>query len=100
MIIIAGTISFDPANREALEKGFDAMQAETLNEAGCGGYELYNSRTDPGTVAIIEKWADDDALAAHMSSAHMGAFGAVMGAIGITGIDIKKYSGATEGPLM
>ncbi len=100
MIIIAGTISFDPAKREALESGFAAMQAETLQEAGCYGYEIYNSRTEPGTVLIFEKWADDDALAAHMASPHMAAFGGVMGSIGITGIDIKKYSGATEGPLM
>jgi quinol monooxygenase YgiN len=99
MIIIAGTITFDPAKREALESGFAAMQAETLKESGCGAYEIYNSRSDDGTVLIFEKWADDAALAAHMTSPHMAAFGAVMGSIGIKGIDIKKYSGATEGPL-
>ena len=92
MIIIAGTISFDPAKREALETGFAAMQAETLQEAGCGSYEIYNSRTEAGTVLIYEKWESEEALAAHMVSPHMGA-------IGITGIDINKYSGATEGPL-
>ncbi len=100
MIIIAGTISFDPAKRETLEAGFATMQAETLKEPGCLGYELYNSRTDAGTVLVFERWADDEALAAHMTSAHMAAFGGVMGSIGITGVDIKKYSGATEGPLM
>lgn len=99
MIIIAGTISFDPAAREALETGFAAMQTETLQEAGCGSYEIYNSRGDAGTVFIFEKWESEEALAAHMVSPHMAAFGGVMGAIGITGIDIKKYSGATEGPL-
>ena len=99
MIIIAGTISFDPANLEAFEMGFDAMQAETLKEAGCSGYEISRSRHDAGTVHIFEKWADEAALAAHMSSPHMGAFGALMGRVGITGVDILKYSGATEGPL-
>jgi len=99
MIIIAGTISFDPAKRDALETGFAAMQAETLKEAGCHGYEIYNSRTDAGTVLIFEKWESEEALGAHMTSPHMAAFGGVMGSIGITGVDIKKYSGATEGPL-
>ena len=99
MIIIAGTITFDPAKREALESGFAAMQAETLKETGCHGYEIYNSRSDDGTVLIFEKWDNDEALGAHMVSPHMAAFGGVMGAIGITGVDIKKYSGATEGPL-
>ncbi len=99
MIIIAGTISFDPAKRETLESGFAAMQAETLKESGCYGYEIFNSRSAEGTVLIFEKWEDDDALGAHMTSPHMAAFGGVMGSIGITGVDVKKYSGATEGPL-
>ena len=99
MIIIAGTITFDPAKRDALETGFGAMQAETLQEAGCHAYEIYNSRSDDGTVLVFEKWDSEEALGAHMVSPHMAAFGAVMGTIGIKGIDIKKYSGATEGPL-
>ncbi len=99
MIIIAGTISFDPANLAAFETGFDAMQAETLKESGCEGYEIFRSRHDTGTVHIFEKWASEDALAAHMVSPHMAAFGGLMGSVGITGVDIKKYSGATEGPL-
>jgi quinol monooxygenase YgiN len=99
MIVIAGTISFDPANRAALDSGFDTMQAATLEEAGCLAYECYVSRKDPGTVLMFEKWESEEALGAHMASPHMAAFGAVMGAIGITGIDIKKYTGATEGSL-
>ena len=99
MIIIAGTISFDPAKRDALESGFATMQAETLKEAGCEAYDFYLSRHEPGVVFMFEKWASDEALGSHMASPHMAAFGTVMGAIGIKGVDIKKYSGATEGPL-
>jgi len=99
MIVIAGTITFDPANRSALDEGFATMQGATLQEAGCLAYECYASRTAPGTVFMFEKWESDEALASHMTSPHMAAFGAVMGAIGITGVDIKKYTGATEGPL-
>jgi quinol monooxygenase YgiN len=100
MIIIAGTISFDPAKRETLESGFAVMQAESLKEPGCRHYEIYNTRADAGTVFIFEKWDDEDALAAHMQTPHMAAFGGVMGAIGINGMDIKKYTDANEGPLV
>lgn len=100
MIVIAGTITFDPAKRAELEAGFETMRAASLAEAGCHEYQLYNDRKDPGTVLILEKWESDEALAAHMVTPHMGEFGKLMGAVGITGIDIKKYSGATEGPLM
>lgn len=99
MIIIAGTITFDPAKRAELEAGFNTMQAATLEEAGCLGYDYWLSRHDEGTVLMFEKWESDEALGGHMASPHMAAFGAVMGAIGIKGVDIKKYSGATEGPL-
>jgi quinol monooxygenase YgiN len=99
MIVIAGTITFDAANRAALEEGFEKMRAASLAETGCHEYQCYGSRSDPGTIFIFEKWADDAALAAHMKAPHMAEFGALMGKLGITGIDIKKYSGATEGPL-
>jgi quinol monooxygenase YgiN len=98
-IIIAGTISFDPAKADDLAAGFDTMQAATLEEGGCEAYDYYLDRKQPGRVLMFEKWASDEALAAHMASPHMAAFGAVMGTIGITGLDLKKYSGATEGPL-
>ena len=99
MIIIAGTITFDPANHDKLSAGFATMQAVTLAEEGCIAYDYWLSRHDEGTVLMFEKWASDEALAAHMTSPHMAEFGAVMGGIGIKGVDIKKYSGATEGPL-
>ncbi|HEV8296970.1 MAG TPA: putative quinol monooxygenase [Acidimicrobiales bacterium] len=99
MIIIAGTISFDPANADLLAKGFDTMQAFSLKEDGCLAYDYWPSRHEAGTVLMFEKWESDEALAAHMTSPHMAEFGKVMGQIGIRGVDVKKYSGATEGPL-
>jgi quinol monooxygenase YgiN len=99
MIIIAGTITFDPSKQDALAAGFEPMQKASLAEEGCIAYDYWLSRKDPGTVLMFEKWESEEALAGHMQSPHMKEFGAVMGGIGITGVDVKKYSGATEGPL-
>ena len=99
MIIIAGTLTFDADKAGLLAEGFDKMQAASLAEDGCHAYEYYLDRKSPGTVLMFEKWETDEALAAHMQSPHMAEFGATMGGIGITGMDLKKYSGATEGPL-
>jgi quinol monooxygenase YgiN len=99
MIIVAGTLSFDPTNADALAAGFDKMQAASLAEDGCLHYDYYLDRKNPGTVLMFEKWESEEALAAHMQTPHMAEFGGVMGGIGITGVDIKKYSGATEGSL-
>jgi quinol monooxygenase YgiN len=99
MIIVAGTLTFDPAKASLLAEGFDKVQTATLEEDGCLGYDYYLSRHEPGVVLMFEKWESEDALAKHMQSPNMAAVGAVMGQIGITGADVKKYSGATEGPL-
>jgi quinol monooxygenase YgiN len=99
MIIVAGTIQFDPSKRAVLDEGFEKMRVESLKEKGCHEYQLWVSRADPGLGFFFEKWEDDDALAAHMKTPHMAEFGKVFGAIGVKGVDVKKYSGATEGPL-
>lgn len=99
MIIVAGTINFDSSKRGVLDEAFEKMRTESLKEKGCHEYQCYVSRTDPGQGFFFEKWEDDDALAAHMTTPHMAEFGKVFGTIGVTGVDVKKYSGATEGPL-
>jgi quinol monooxygenase YgiN len=99
MIIVAGTLSFDSSKRALLDEGFEKMRAATLQEPGCAEYQCYISRTDAGLAFMFEKWADDAALTAHMTTPHMAEFGKTMGQIGITGANVMKYSGATEGPL-
>jgi len=99
MIVIAGTLAFDSTKRSILDDAFETMRAASLQEAGCYEYQCYVSRTDPGLAFFFEKWEDDAAVAAHMQAPHMAVFGKVFGQIGVKGVDIKKYSGATEGPL-
>ena|SRR5438105_535810 len=99
MIVIAGTIDFDSSKRSILDDAFEKMRAASLQEPGCHEYQCYFSRRDGGRGFFFEKWEDDAALAAHMQTPHMAEFGKVFGAIGVKGVDIKKYSGATEGPL-
>jgi quinol monooxygenase YgiN len=99
MIIVAGTIQFDGSKQKVLDEAFDKMRAETLKEKGCHEYQCWVSRNEPGTAFFFEKWEDDAALAAHMTTPHMAEFGKAFGAIGVKGVDVKKYSGATEGPL-
>jgi quinol monooxygenase YgiN len=99
MIIVAGTLTFDPAKADVLAEGWNKMQKETLAEPGCLAYDYFLSRHEEGVVLVFEKWESEEALAAHVQTPHMAEFGAVMGQIGITKADVKKYSGATEGPL-
>ncbi len=99
MIIIAGTIQMDPTGvDEAMEAAVVCMRA-THQEDGNLAYVFSVDPIEPGLVHVYEKWADDDALGSHFGTPHMTEFQAKMGGFGITGMDIKKYTGATEGDL-
>lgn len=45
----------------------------TRAEEGCISYELFQSDDDPKEFVTVEEWADDDAVAHHLASEHVGA---------------------------
>ena len=99
MIIIAGTISIDPAKADQAIADAVAMMQATHEEEGNLAYVFSLDPLVPGQIQLFEKWASEEALAAHSASAHMAEFRPKMGAWGVTGADIKKYEIASEGPL-
>jgi len=99
MLVVAGTITLDPAQRSAAEAAFDRMRAATLAEPGCISYQAYLDRADAGTVFIFEKWHSQADLDAHFATAHMAEFGAALGSCGVTGMDVKKYVVSGEGAV-
>jgi quinol monooxygenase YgiN len=100
MLIIAGVIHLDPSKQAQLEAAFDRVRQATLTEAGCLEYQTYLDRQQPGTVFIFERWESETALEAHFQSTHLAEFRAVMGSVGITKTDIKKYEVTSESRLM
>ena len=78
---------------------FEKMRVATLKEPGCIEYQAYSDRSDAGVVFMFEKWQDQAALDAHFASPHMAEFGAALGGLGITGMDVKKYDIAKEGSV-
>lgn len=54
--------------------GLLAMIAElrrhSLAEPGCLGYDAFQGLGEPGTILLVERYADDAALEAHRGSAH------------------------------
>ncbi len=97
MLIVAGTIQLDPSKRAEADAAFEKMRAATVKEPGCIEYQAYSGREDAGTVFMFEKWQDQDALDAHFASPHMAEFGAALGGLGVTAMDVKKYGVSSEG---
>ncbi len=100
MLIIAGTITLDPAKRSEAERAFDRVREATLKEPGCRGYQAYFDRGDQGVLFLFEKWDGPEALASHFKTPHMAEFMTAMGGLGVTGMDIKRYEVSSEGPMM
>ncbi len=98
MLIIAGTITIDPADIEAAREAAATMMAASNAEAGCIEYS-FNERigAPPGTLTLYERWTDDEALAAHFAAPHMAEFRAALGELTILGRDVRIWRGLDDG---
>jgi quinol monooxygenase YgiN len=99
VLVIAGTIVIDPANRERAISGAVEMMEATHKEEGCESYTFSTDLKDPGTFLIFERWASQEALDAHFAAPHMAKFGALLGELGIKSMDVQKYEIASVGPV-
>ena len=44
---------------------------KTLAEPGCVRYDYFDAREDANLLFLLEIWADEEAMTAHMNSEHM-----------------------------
>ena len=80
MIHVIATIEVAPGTRESFLAEFKANVPDVLRETGCLAYGpaidfptgLPTQNTiRPNVVVVVEKWADLDALNAHLQASHM-----------------------------
>jgi len=85
MIRVVAIITAQPGRREQVLAAARAIVPAARAERGCIEYQLVVDEADFGPVqtklgpdvyAVIETWADADALKAHGVAPHMKAFGA------------------------
>jgi quinol monooxygenase YgiN len=91
MIIISGTISFDPSDHDAAVALMGPLVEATLSEDGCNTYGFWASTTEAGVFRAYEEWENEDALNAHMGAAHMAEFIGAIGSLKVTGTSINRY---------
>lgn len=92
MIIIAGTITIAPENRQACLDASAPLQAATrADEPGCLAYVFAPDPCEPGTISVYELWEDAPSLAAHFLHANYTGMRGVFHTHGITGAVTNKY---------
>lgn len=91
MLIVAGTLTIDPADADKLAAAATTMMTETLKETGCHQYVFSQSFADPATIQIYELWQSDEELAAHFEMPHMADFRAALADVNVIRREIYKY---------
>ena len=99
MLVIAGRIQIDAANREsAITAAVEVMEA-TRREKGCISYTFSTDLSDPGGFHIFEEWESQEALDAHFKTPHMAEFQAKVGKLGVREMKAQRYEVSSVGPV-
>ena len=99
MLIIAGTITIDPADVDKMRESAAVMMEATHQEPGCQQYVFSVSVADPGNIQIFEVWDSAADLEAHFQMPHMKVFGEAMSTMTVTGRDLARYEVASSEPM-
>jgi quinol monooxygenase YgiN len=96
MIVISGTFTVEPSDRDAFLEAAKAVMAETLKEQGCHAYCFSPDVSDPAVVHLFEKWDSEDVLGPHMKTDHIRTFGRALKELKVLGREITMYEVASE----
>ena len=99
MIVIAGHIRIDAAQREKAIGAATEMMRKTQEEPGCISYCFSADLSDPGMFRIFEEWESGEALGSHMKAPHMAEFQSVVATLGVKEVSIQRYDVSSVGPL-
>jgi quinol monooxygenase YgiN len=91
MIVIAGTLSVDPARRDAFVDHTAKIVGDSRSEPGCVDYAFSADPLDPSLVRVVEVWDDAPSLDAHRRAAHHSAFLATFAEFGVQGSNVTEY---------
>ena len=99
MIVIAGTVRLRAVGLTAARPHMARMIAASRAEPGCLAYSYALDVLDETVVHVFEVWSDEAAFAAHIESAHITAWRAVWGDIGLSDRDLTKYEIGAHTPV-
>lgn len=68
MIAIVGRIEVHPDDAPAFCEVIRPLIIATRSEAGCSYYDFHRDLDDPGVFHVVEEFADQEALAAHVET--------------------------------
>jgi len=91
VIIVAGVVEFDPAQREAALRAASELFAATRAQPGCLDYVWCADPSSQARVYVYERWSDTASLAAHLAGPCYRDMLALLGRHGLRSADVAKY---------
>lgn len=99
-ILVTGTLDFEPSNHDEVVQALLALMETTRAEQGNLAYTFTADLEDRGRFHVVERWESQEAMDSHMGSQHMVEFMGSAPGLGIKGVDIMAWHGATGSKLM
>ena len=91
-VLIAGSIQVDPSRRsELLEAVRPLVERTRADEPGCLEYAFMADTVADDVVVVLERWADEQTLAAHFLHPNMAATKRALREHGSRSSSIAKY---------
>lgn len=91
MIIVAGTVEFDPKQRGAALAAASELFAGTRAQPGCLDYVWCADPSSESRVYVYERWQDTSAFAAHLAGPWYKNMLEVLGKNGLRGAEVAKH---------
>ena len=99
MILVLGTAKLAPDKLESARPAMRTMVEASRAEPGCIAYGYAQDVLDAETIHVVEKWRDREALEAHFATPHMAEWRGVMGALGLSGRDLRIFESDEGTPI-
>ena len=98
MIVLAGTITFDPECSDDMLAAVAVVVETTRTEEGCLEYVMAADPLVAGQLNLFERWESDEYLGVHQKAEHSRTFQRSLRDCGVAGVSIDRYevSGVTK----
>jgi quinol monooxygenase YgiN len=100
MIVVQGWVRVHEGDRETLREAARTLVAETRKERGNLAYAFAEDLNDAGLFHIVERWADEEAVANHMLTSHIADFLPKLSVLRDVKLRIARYDAPEERVLM
>jgi|SRR5215510_7439396 len=100
MLIVAGTLTVDPAQRDEFLRQRLPSTVATRDDPACLDHVLALDPVDPARLHVFERWETADALERHLAESSSTGLGEASNpAIEVTSMDLVRYEVNEAGPL-